>query len=84
MVDAGYFTYPACWNQGYTTEALRRLLAFAFGFRHPFAGPLRLEQPVLHPGFQLPAVLRPVRLFQLLDKAAFLHDPLGAADGVPL
>ena len=30
LVDAGYFTYPACWNQGYTTEALRRLLAFAF------------------------------------------------------
>ena len=30
LVDAGYFTYPACWTQGYTTEALRRLLAFAF------------------------------------------------------
>ena len=30
LVDAGYFTYPAHWNRGYTTEALRRLLAFAF------------------------------------------------------
>ncbi len=30
LVDAGYFTYPAFWNQGYTTEALRRLLEFAF------------------------------------------------------
>ena len=30
LVDAGYFTYPAFWNQGYVTEALRRLLEFAF------------------------------------------------------
>ena len=30
LVDAGYFTYPAFWNQGYATEALRRLLEFAF------------------------------------------------------
>ncbi len=30
LVDAGYFTRPAFWNNGYVTEALRRLLAFAF------------------------------------------------------
>ena len=30
LVDAGYFTYPKFWNQGYMTEAVRRLLAFAF------------------------------------------------------
>lgn len=30
LVDAGYFTYPEFWNNGYVTEALRRLLAFAF------------------------------------------------------
>jgi len=30
LVDAGYFTYPKFWNNGYVTEALRRVLAFAF------------------------------------------------------
>lgn len=30
LVDAGYFTYPGFWNRGYATEALRRLLQFAF------------------------------------------------------
>lgn len=30
LVDAGYFTYPEFWNNGYVTEALRRLLEFAF------------------------------------------------------
>lgn len=30
LVDAGYFSYPKFWNRGYMTEALRRLLAFAF------------------------------------------------------
>lgn len=30
IVNAGYFTYPRFWGHGYVTEALRRLLAFAF------------------------------------------------------
>ena len=30
LVDAGWFTYPKFWNRGYTSEALRRLLEFAF------------------------------------------------------
>lgn len=30
LVHAGYFTYPDFWGQGYVTEALQRLLAFAF------------------------------------------------------
>lgn len=30
LVDAGYFSYPRFWNRGYMTEALRRLIAFAF------------------------------------------------------
>lgn len=30
VVHLGYFTYPRCWNQGYTTEAVREILRFAF------------------------------------------------------
>lgn len=30
LVGAGYFIYPRFWGQGYTTEAFRRVLAFAF------------------------------------------------------
>ena len=30
LVDAGYFSYRKFWGQGCMTEALRRLLAFAF------------------------------------------------------
>lgn len=30
LVHAGYFTYPEFWNNGYTTEAFRRVLEFAF------------------------------------------------------
>lgn len=30
LAHGGYFTYPAFWNQGYTTEAMRRVLQFAF------------------------------------------------------
>lgn len=30
IVHAGYFTYPKFWGKGYTTEALHRVLAFAF------------------------------------------------------
>jgi len=30
MVHAGYFTYPKFWGKGYTTEALKRILEFAF------------------------------------------------------
>jgi ribosomal-protein-alanine N-acetyltransferase len=30
VVHLGYFTYPRCWNHGYTTEALKEVLRFAF------------------------------------------------------
>jgi ribosomal-protein-alanine N-acetyltransferase len=30
LADLGYFTYPRCWNQGYTSEAVKELLRFAF------------------------------------------------------
>ena len=30
LVHAGYFIYPKFWGKGYTTEALRRILEFAF------------------------------------------------------
>ena len=30
IVHAGYFTYPQFWGRGYTSEALRRVLRFAF------------------------------------------------------
>ena len=30
LVHLGYFTYPQFWGKGYTTEALRQVLAFAF------------------------------------------------------
>ena len=30
VVGLGYFTYPRCWNKGYTTEALKEILRFAF------------------------------------------------------
>lgn len=30
LVHAGYFIYPQFWNQGYTTEAFQRVIAFAF------------------------------------------------------
>lgn len=30
IVHAGYFTYPKFWNNGYVTEAFRRVLAYAF------------------------------------------------------
>lgn len=30
IVGAGYFTYPKFWGKGYTTEAFRRVLEFAF------------------------------------------------------
>ena len=30
LVHLGYFTYPQFWGQGYTTEALKRILKFAF------------------------------------------------------
>lgn len=30
MVHAGYFIYPKFWGKGYTTEALKRVLEFAF------------------------------------------------------
>ena len=30
MVHAGYFTYPAFWNNGYVTEAFQKVLEFAF------------------------------------------------------
>lgn len=30
LVQAGYFTVPGAWGQGYTTEALKRVLRFAF------------------------------------------------------
>ncbi len=30
IVGAGYFTYPKFWNNGYVTEAFRRVLEFAF------------------------------------------------------
>ena len=30
LVHAGYFTYLRFWNSGYTTEALRRVIEFAF------------------------------------------------------
>lgn len=30
LVDAGYFSYRKFWGRGYMTEALRRLIAFAF------------------------------------------------------
>ena len=30
IVHVGYFTYPKFWNHGYTSEALKRVLEFAF------------------------------------------------------
>lgn len=30
LVHAGYFTYPKFWGNGYTTEALKKVLEFAF------------------------------------------------------
>lgn len=30
IVHAGYFTYPEFWNKGYVTEALHKILEFAF------------------------------------------------------
>ena len=30
LADLGYFSYPRCWNQGYTSEAVKLLLRFAF------------------------------------------------------
>lgn len=30
IVGAGYFTYPQFWNNGYVTEAFKRVLEFAF------------------------------------------------------
>ena len=30
VVHAGYFTYPKFWGNGYTTEALKKVLEFAF------------------------------------------------------
>ena len=30
IVHAGYFTYPEFWNNGYVTEAFRKVLEFAF------------------------------------------------------
>lgn len=30
IVNLGYFTYPAFWGKGYTTESLRKVLEFAF------------------------------------------------------
>ena len=30
LASLGYFTYPRCWNRGYTTEAVKALLEFAF------------------------------------------------------
>ena len=30
LADLGYFTYTHCWNMGYTSEAVRALLHFAF------------------------------------------------------
>lgn len=30
LVQAGYFTVPKAWGQGYTTEAFKRVLQFAF------------------------------------------------------
>ena len=30
LVHAGYFTYPKFWGNGYTTEALKQVLEFAF------------------------------------------------------
>lgn len=36
MVHAGYFTYPKFWGKGYTTEALKRVLQFAFAENNVF------------------------------------------------
>ena len=30
VVNAGYFSYPEFWNRGYTTEAMKKLLEYAF------------------------------------------------------
>lgn len=30
LADLGYFTYPCFWNKGYTSEAVKALLRFAF------------------------------------------------------
>lgn len=30
LTGVGYFTYPKFWNNGYTTEALKKIIAFAF------------------------------------------------------
>ncbi len=30
LADLGYFTHAHCWNKGYTTEAVKALLRFAF------------------------------------------------------
>ena len=30
LADLGYFTYPRFWNKGYTTEAVKAILSYAF------------------------------------------------------
>lgn len=30
LAGVGYFTFPKFWNNGYTTEALKKIIAFAF------------------------------------------------------
>lgn len=36
LVWVGYFTYPRFWNHGYVTEALKRVLEFAFLENHVY------------------------------------------------
>lgn len=36
LVWLGYFTYPGFWNKGYVTEALKRVLEFAFLENHVY------------------------------------------------